>query len=179
MNRRLTLLRHAHAERPAGRCVGQWEHPLSTHGQRQIAALASHWTGPLPSRIVSSDIGRARQTAEILADLLNAPAPDIDVRLREISMGHWEGQSWDTLYATHQAAVDHWGQHWVDEGPPGGESAVQVAERMHAVVDQSPPGTLLVGHGGALGILLCELAGQPLTGAFNYSVANAAPVSLN
>ncbi|WP_205743183.1 histidine phosphatase family protein [Halioglobus maricola] len=176
---KLTLLRHAHAQRPEGRCIGQWEHPLSNRGFDEIRALAQGWAGPLPRHIISSDIGRARETANTLARLLGATEPLLDERLREISMGDWEGRAWDEIYAREAEEVDAWGDNWVSCGPPGGESAEQVALRMQAVVSDSAPGTLLISHRGALGILLCSRAGRPLTHALNYAFANAAPASLD
>lgn len=81
----LCLLRHAHAG-DATRWAGDDEaRPLSEKGRRQAERLARHLAGAgyAPDVILSSPLVRARETAEIVAEILRAPL-SIDPRLGEM-----------------------------------------------------------------------------------------------
>ena len=92
---RLELWRHGRTEWNAtGRFQGQLDPPLDAMGHQEAAAAAAHLvaTGILPAGtvVVSSDLDRTVQTANVLTALLGAPLRR-DARLREHGMGCWEG----------------------------------------------------------------------------------------
>lgn len=154
MTRRLVLWRHGrtawNAER---RFQGQVDIPLDGDGVRQAAVAARHLAVLPPDKIVSSDLERARVTAEALA----APTGleiQFDERLRETYAGEWQGLSREELLASHGADLARWAAG-SDLQPGGGERRTQVAERMVAAIDDAlvdvpDGGTLVVAtHGGA------------------------------
>jgi phosphohistidine phosphatase len=81
----LCLLRHAHAG-DATRWAGDDElRPLTEKGRRQAERLARHLAaaGFAPDVVLTSPLVRARETAEIVAEILRAPLA-VDMRLGEM-----------------------------------------------------------------------------------------------
>ncbi len=87
----LLLVRHGETDWNAeGRLQGQTDRPLNDFGRRQAARLAEELEGEGIAAIWSSDLSRARETAEIVAGRLGLPVR-IDTGLREKNWGTWEG----------------------------------------------------------------------------------------
>jgi probable phosphoglycerate mutase len=119
-----------------------------------------------PDLIVSSDLDRARTTAQALADKVGL-AVITDPALRETFAGEWQG-------LTRQEIIDRDGDdfyNWIngeDIKPGGGESRAEVAYRVAMAVrrhlEQIPAeGTLVVAtHGGAARAGIGELLGLPI-----------------
>lgn len=124
--------------------------PLSDLGQRQAAALASNLSADDPQReisaVVSSPIRRAVQTAKVLADALHLPTT-VDVDLREIDFGQWEGLTSDEVEHGWPGGL---AAFRADAGakPPDGEAVTHVAERVRRVrtglAERHPGATVLV-----------------------------------
>ncbi|MFI5275131.1 MAG: histidine phosphatase family protein [Ktedonobacterales bacterium] len=164
---RLMLVRHgATANNAEGRFTGQTDVALSPLGLRQAEAVADSFIGEPLAVIVSSDLARARQTAEIVAERTGAPL-EFDPNLREIGMGAWEGL---TFAEIRRQFPTEWPQ-WQDESalhtPPGGETlhvmlarATRTLERCQR--DYADRSVLWVTHGGLIGALICHLLGVGL-----------------
>jgi len=89
--RRIVLLRHGRtAHNATGRIQGQLDVPLDEVGEAQAVVVAGALAEAVPHAVVSSDLARARRTAEAVAARAGVPLV-LDVRLREISLGAWEG----------------------------------------------------------------------------------------
>ncbi len=94
MTRRVVLWRHGRTEwNVAGRVQGQTDTALDEVGVRQAAAAAARLASLRPVRILSSDLQRARHTAEELSRLTGVPV-ELDERLREMNFGEREGLTW-------------------------------------------------------------------------------------
>ncbi|HET7760772.1 MAG TPA: histidine phosphatase family protein [Phycicoccus sp.] len=89
--RRVVLLRHGETtHNAAGIWQGHLDTELSELGREQAAA-AGHAVAALgPTHIVSSDLLRARATAEAVGRATGLPV-DLDHRFREIDVGEWQG----------------------------------------------------------------------------------------
>ena len=161
---RLLIARHGATQfNQEFRLTGQIDAPLSALGLRQADALAERLAerrgGKLFDALVSSDLTRARQTAERIGALLGQPVA-LDADLREISMGAWEGLPYRELKAEQaarlaQVETDPTGQ----SGAPGGETWAQFSERVIGALDRWrarwPEGDVLwVTHGGVVSVLL-------------------------
>ena len=90
------LIRHGQTEfNVAGRLQGALDSPLTELGLRQagwMGALLQDLTAATPvRRIVASPQGRAQHTARIVGDALGIDAIDTDPRLREVTLGVWDG----------------------------------------------------------------------------------------
>lgn len=107
-------------------------------------------------RIQSSDLRRARQTADLLAKLCpGAVLMPADPALRELNFGQWEGLSWPEVEATHREAYAALMKDWVNAAPPGGESWTQLKARVRTV--PLCRGDAVVGHHSSLRALLGEI----------------------
>ena len=161
---RLVLWRHGRtAWNAAGRFQGQLDPPLDAEGHREAAVAAAQLvaTGMLSRDpvVVSSDLDRTVQTAQVLTALLGVQLR-VDARLREHGMGRWEG-------LTRDEVAERFPQQYADwmSGRPvtgrGGEDPDAVAERaLDALVDlPSAPVAVVVTHGGTAGRLLERLLG--------------------
>jgi broad specificity phosphatase PhoE len=162
----LVLWRHGqtrfNAER---RFQGQLDIPLNDLGLDQAARAARHLAALRPVAIYSSDLSRAAQTAAALARLTGLSVK-LDPDLRERAGGVWEGKSDTELRAQYPDYVT-WTTSPAAWSPPGGESGTQVADRTAAallrIADAAPGGsvTVVVAHGGCLGMGMSRLLGIP------------------
>lgn len=150
----LILMRHGETTwNRAQRLQGHRDIPLSDVGRAQAVDAAPSLVALRPEVIVASDLCRAQQTAEAVATLTNLPV-GVDRRLRETSMGKWEGLTRDEAIAEWPKEWNAWRTTSAHASPPGGESRWQVAARAAAVVYELDAGTasraLLVTHGGTI-----------------------------
>jgi broad specificity phosphatase PhoE len=135
--RRVLLLRHGRTEWNAERRFqGQADPPLDDVGRSQAYEVAALVGALRPSVIVSSDLRRATQTAAPLGEVTGIRV-QVDARLRERSLGHWEGLTRDeveTLYPDEFA-------DWIagrDVSGRGGESRDELAKRALACFNELP-----------------------------------------
>ena len=116
------------------------------------------------SRLVSSPLERARETAEIA---VGAGRPvDIDADLQEMDFGDWEGLSYDEVAARYPEAVTGWAEFRPDFGFPGGETLADFAHRIERVagrLTEPETGTVVAFvHGGVVRALICHFLGLSL-----------------
>jgi broad specificity phosphatase PhoE len=153
------LLRHSMTEWNMSRRIqGQSDSPLTLKGE----TLALQWgrllAGNSWSRILSSDLGRARKTTELINQTLNLPVT-LDSRLRERDWGKWTGK---TIAQLKNEFTDRWAkqiQYEWDFCPPGGESFQSVWKRgLEALVAASGSWSgekiLVVSHEGIIKSLI-------------------------
>lgn len=148
------LLRHGETDwNFQRRMQGHRDVELNERGRRQALDAAPSVAALQPDAVVSSDLARARDTAEVVARLAGLPMTT-DPRLRETSMGLWEGLTREDVIAGWPGDWDRWRTTSTDASPPGGETRLQVAARAHEVVRELDSGAvqraLLVSHGGLI-----------------------------
>ncbi len=181
MSRLLLLVRHGITDwNRQGRFQGHADPPLDAQGRRQAALLAARLArDPLrPTRIVSSSLARARQTAEILARGLTGGRLSTDPRLMEIGQGDWEGRTHAELERDDAERYAAWRSRADGHQPPGAEPLQAVRERALACLAELEPGLdggpiCLVSHGGTLRLLARELLGLQLRQAWGLDLDNA------
>lgn len=101
---RILLVRHGESEWNAvGRWQGQADSPLTDLGRSQAKAAAG--AVGLVDRVLSSDLVRARETAEIIADQLGLGPVVIDPDLRERNAGEWTGLTRTEIHARFPGAL--------------------------------------------------------------------------
>lgn len=152
--RRVVLWRHGRTQWNAQqRFQGQTDIALDDVGLEQAVRAAEQLALLNPDAIISSDLVRARVTAQQLAQrtgLLVHEDPD----LRETFAGEWEGLDRPALLDRFADELARWSA-MPDVRPGGGETRIEVADRMvrainAGLVDLAPGGTLVVvTHGGA------------------------------
>src|SRR5258708_5283691 len=104
----LLLIRHGETQwNLEKRIQGRLDSPLTEHGIAQAKAI-SRAICELPdmaaAEIVSSQLGRARRTAEIICAQRPVTMIRLDDRLREVSLGSWDGLSRDEIQ-THAPGI--------------------------------------------------------------------------
>ncbi len=148
-----------------GRTQGQSDTPLDQVGVEQAASAAARLASLAPTRIVSSDLRRAADTAAALSRLTGLTV-SYDARLREVDFGAREGmttdeawQRWPAEMASRDAGAD--------VRFPDAETLSEAAERFAAVL-QEASGTMtaddtvvVVGHGSAMRVGACAFVGFP------------------
>ncbi len=178
---RFCLVRHGQTDwNLAGRYQGQSDVPINGSGRAQARALAHQLDGHLFAAIYTSDLKRAKETAEIIGTFVHVPVR-LEPRLREIDQGEWEGQLVEVIQARYAAL---WERRTVDPAgvrPPGGETVGEVARRVHAALEDIArlhPDTsvLIVSHGLALATVICRVQGIPVGQAYDLIPDNARPV---
>lgn len=164
--RRIVLWRHGRTEWNAEqRFQGQSDVPLDDVGRRQAAQAARVLADLPPDRIISSDLSRARETAATLSAITGLPVAD-DERLRETFAGIWQGLTRQELEEGHGEELASWSAG-SNVRPGGGETRLEVAERMVAAIDDAllelPAGRTLVvaTHGGSARAATGALLGLP------------------
>jgi len=171
--RRLVMLRHGQTEFNAGsRMQGQLDTDLTDLGRSQALAAAEVLAKRQPLLIVSSDLRRAYDTAETLAQCCGLPVR-VDPRLRETHLGDWQGLTHHQVDAGSPGARLAWRDdaRWA---PHGGESRVDVADRSTPLVaelvagepewgvDDAERPVVLVAHGGLIAALTAALLDLPV-----------------
>jgi len=167
------MLRHGQTEFNAGsRMQGQLDTDLTDLGRSQALAAAEVLAKREPLLIVSSDLRRAYDTAETLAQCCGLPV-HVDARLRETHLGDWQGLTHHQVDAGSPGARLAWRDdaRWA---PHGGESRVDVADRSTPLVaelvagerqwgaDDAERPVVLVAHGGLIAALTAALLDLPV-----------------
>lgn len=121
----LTLVRHGETDWNRDRRIqGTTDIPLNDTGRQQARDAAAALLGTLADRpvlMVSSDLARARETAQIMAAELGLPAPRQYQDLRERAYGEAEGISSDEF-------LERWGD-WHTADVPGAETRPHLRAR--------------------------------------------------
>jgi len=149
----LLLVRHGETDwNRERRFQGHADEPLNEAGREQARELAEALAGEKIDAVYTSDLVRARETAEILAARLEAEAVPLR-ELREIDVGSWQGLSWPEIEERHPEGVERWKRD--GHGWDGGESYEELGVRIVAVlrdIAARHPGqrVLVVGHGGTV-----------------------------
>lgn len=154
----LYLVRHGESEANAAkRYAGQSDSPLTARGREQAQAVAAALRSVRFDRVISSDLARARDTAEVIA---REHGLEVEAypELREIDVGEAAGRSIEDAKERFD-----WGPGRFVEWP-GGESLEEVRDRVVSAIDRivgaSPGRTIcIVGHGGVTRILVSHLLG--------------------
>ncbi len=174
----LWLVRHGETNwNRMGWVQGHLDDPkLTRRGRAQARRVADLLATKDVTAVYSSDLRRARWTAEIIADRVGCTVRTDD-RLRERSFGMLEGSPSGTL---ESEATGIAGGRVVDTGarPDGGESLDDVADRCtsfcHDLVARQPAGdVVIVAHGGSIRLMKALLAGTEPAGMTWGAVANA------
>ncbi|HEU5484245.1 MAG TPA: histidine phosphatase family protein [Microlunatus sp.] len=164
----LVVLRHGRTSWNAtGRFQGQADIPLDERGRLQAEQAAAVLAELAPTAIHSSDLVRARATAEPLARACGLPVVT-DPRLREIHVGTWEGLTIDELFTQ---VDDDLKRAWLAgedvRRSETGETVAEVGERAGTALDEighaAPDGSTVVAvmHGLAARAGVCHLLGIP------------------
>jgi broad specificity phosphatase PhoE len=179
---RLWLVRHGiTAWNSEKRLCGHSDIPLSAEGQMQAAWVAQQLqTVPL-SAIYTSDLLRAKQTAEcIMQHMLQHPLSIpmfASPAWREISFGDWEGMTYAQVAQQFPQYLAFFTNPMYCT-PPLGEPFSVLVQRVRTafallvqtVADNTGGDIVLISHGGPLRVLLCSLLALPFEQQWRLSM---------
>lgn len=172
------LIRHGWSEGNQRQVYCGWtDLKLTPEGIEQVKTLASTPLDPLPTRIISSDLSRASDTATILAEAWQSTVYK-DSDFREMNFGVFENRTYDNIIAKYPSLAEDWRKDWYRSAAPGGESLEEVYERAisaYRMYVQKYWGTCwgIVAHGGILQAILAMEVAKTHEGHWHFSVENA------
>lgn len=164
----LYLVRHTAPRIAPGLCYGQLDVDVAdSFGEEANAVL--QWLPPI-DQVVTSPLLRARRLGECLARERCCELRS-DARLMEKHFGSWEGKDWDNI---PRAEIDAWAADIMGYAPPGGESALQLQQRVQGFMRDLAklPGNdiAIVAHGGSIRALLALIAGISLPRTIGWKI---------
>jgi alpha-ribazole phosphatase len=163
---RLVLVRHAEPDESVrGLCYGALDVGLSSRGERQARALAWRLAGEPLAAVYSSPSTRASATAHAIGER-HGLEPCVEVDLREIDFGAFEGRTYAEIQDAHPEIYAIWMRRPTEVRFPGGESFAELRTRVLAametiVVRHAGSSVALVGHGGPNRAMLAHALGVP------------------
>jgi probable phosphoglycerate mutase len=164
----LWFIRHGETDwNREGRLQGQRDIPLNDLGRAQAAEAGRRLmaarpdSGRLPWHV--SPLGRTMETAILARTAIGLEPLGFltDERLKELTFGRWEGNTWHDLKKRERdlaraRKADKW--NFV---PPGGESYALLARRIEPGLAEMPDEAVIVSHGGVARVLLTMMGGVP------------------
>lgn len=160
------LIRHGEIDKPTDRrFLGQTDLPLNEIGIRQAQALHGRLRHIEFSRVFTSPLQRAVQTAALVSGRAAGSIVRIEA-LKEINLGAWEGLTVAEVCSRFPGEYEQRGQDLEHFRPQGGESFGDLATRccsaLLTLAQQFPAPLLVVAHAGVNRVLLSRMRDQPL-----------------
>jgi probable phosphoglycerate mutase len=168
----IILVRHGQtAANAEGRLQGRTDRDLSDEGQAQAAALAAALAASGATRVMSSPLRRAAQTAAPIATALGL-AVEVEPDLIELDYGRWDDRP---IAAIDPADWARWRSD-VAFAPPGGESLLTVharVERWLRTVLGSSDTIVAVSHVSPIKAAVCVALGVDDAASWRMHLATA------
>jgi probable phosphoglycerate mutase len=161
---RLLLIRHAESEWNAeGRWQGLADPALSARGREQARAVADRLAVLGLERVVSSDLQRAAQTADIISGALGLGPVEQLAALREIDVGEWSGLTRPEIEERWPNAIDRWrlGEDVGNRGEDRSAFRERIVAAIAALAQSGSGPTLVVTHAGAIAAVEVHLDVHP------------------
>ena len=174
-----------HGETPwnaAGRYQGQIDIPLSEIGEAQASKLGERLREVPITRAVSSQLSRAKTTAEFALGKGRKSILQIDERLQEIAHGEWEGLLAQEIAERDPITFQAWRDAPETVQMPNGENLQQVLDRAWQGFADACNGLgdndtlLVVAHDAVNRVLLCKILGLGLNRLWQF---RQAPTTIN
>jgi probable phosphoglycerate mutase len=177
---RIIAVRHGEtAWNVAARIQGQLDVGLNDTGRWQARRIGEALAGEQISAVYSSDLGRAHQTAQSIAEVTGVEVVP-EEGLRERSFGIFEGKTFDEIKETWPDHANNWRRRVPEWQPPeGGESLLQLRERVTRTLQSLAarhPGEqiVVVAHGGVLDAIYRVATGQDVNAPRTWELPNGA-----
>ena len=175
---RVFALRHGQTAWNASRRIqGHVDIPLDETGLRQAALLARALAGEDLAAIYSSDLLRARATAEALAAATGRPV-HTDPALRERGFGRFEGITFAEIEQRWPEEAERWRLREPDFAPGGGETLAAFGARCLPAITalaarHAGQAIAVVAHGGVLDCLYRAAVGVAPGAPRTWQLGNA------
>ena len=158
----ILFVRHAETDL-AGKFCGHSDPTLNAAGRQQLAEIV-HALSAWPIEVVyTSDLSRARQTAEKIANHHDARL-EVRRELREIAFGQWEGITWEEILLRYPEEARQWMAQYPSSTAPQGEPfhdfESRVLGEMEFLREQADAAPIaVVTHAGFLRVALMRMCG--------------------
>src|SRR5512139_618936 len=156
-----TFLRHGESVGNAeARWQGQSDYPLTDKGRAQAQALAERWRseGAKFDLAIASPLGRARETAEIVAAALNVKL-ELDPIWMERDIGEMEGLTAEEVRQKPQPPYITPYDSIGGDGEGDWELFLRAGQALHDLLRRPAGNYLIVSHGGMLNQLMHAIVG--------------------
>lgn len=158
----IVLIRHAETDL-AGKFCGHSDPDLNAVGQQRLVSLAEEIAPLGITRIYSSDLRRASQTATVIGQRLGVPV-EFRPGLREIYFGVWEGLSWEEVQRQYPSEAQLWMSEFPARCAPAGEEYRDFVTRVEAefkavIANQGSATPAVVTHRGVMQYALIRFFG--------------------
>lgn len=176
---RILAVRHGETDwNVDSRLQGHLNIALNAKGVWQAQQVARALASETFDTIYASDLLRAWQTAQTIAEIAQCPLVP-EMGLRERGFGTFEGQTYAEVAERFPEDSEMWRIRVPDWAPPGGESLNQMIERVRtttwALAQQHLGGQIvLVAHGGVMDMLYRLATGQSVQAPRTWQLGNAA-----
>lgn len=181
----IVLLRHGETDYNSDpiRVQGRLDIPLNERGRAQARELAQRLAAG-PERfasLYSSDLSRARETAEIIGAAIGLKAL-VEPRFAETDRGDWEGRTLAEIERDEPESFVAWRERPAGFRFPGGESLDEQMNRVAAALSDvrraSALPALVACHGGTIRVALAHAHARGLETFHDWKVPNGALVRL-
>lgn len=170
--RKVYIIRHCQPKlENISKCISQTDLTLSEVGWEQARVLSKWFEERSIERIYASPLLRCRETAACISE---KPNLTICPELTEVSVGEWEGYTFEEIKRKWPAEYEARGKHLGTTAPPGGESFQQAGERLAGLLERISRETegdiLIVTHAGVLRGWLCKALGLSPDDVFSLQI---------
>jgi probable phosphoglycerate mutase len=178
----LVLVRHGVTDHTLGKLfsggLASANPPLNDEGREQARATGE-WLAPLSGTfdaLVSSPVRRTRETAEILAELLDLEIEE-EPGIAEMEFGTWDGMSFTEVHEKYPDEISSWLGD-LESAPHGGESFRAVEKRVlegrdRIVSSYAGQTVVAVSHVTPIKTLVADALGAPLDAVYRMELAPA------
>lgn len=181
---KLLLVRHGETDDNKNLVFqGQEGRGLNARGRDQAARLAARFVAAKirPAALVSSDLDRARETADILGRAVGLTAA-LDPDLREVFLGGWQGLDHEQIAARFPDEWAAW-QRGDDVRRGGGETYADLGDRVTGAIERIAAGhpgevVAVVSHGAAIKAFVGRVLGLGTAGLRTFRVASNTGVTV-
>lgn len=173
---RLYLIRHSQPSIAPGICYGSTDLPVA---QEMLAHTLTSLLTTLPPtiRLVSSPLRRCADLAVSLRDARVGTVLTLDARLAEMHFGSWELRDWDDI---PREEIDAWNADTVSYHPGGGESVLQMAQRIHSFYTDClafENDCAVICHAGSIRLMLAAHQGLSPEEMARYAAQNSVKIA--
>ena len=180
---RLYLLRHGETDwNQKSIFQGQTDIDLNKNGRDEAKKAADLFQEIALDQIYSSDLKRAKNTAQIIARKKNLKVRE-NKQLQEIGFGDWEGLSFVEIKNQYPAQAASWQQDPIHNSPPAGEKLLDFKARIKnsfAEIINKEQGNkiLVVTHGGVIKVYLTEILSLKVEKFWQFQIDNCSLTEL-
>ncbi|PWH14920.1 MAG: hypothetical protein DDG60_06885 [Anaerolineae bacterium] len=177
----ITLVRHGESIGNAeNRLQGHADFALSPTGREQARQLAVRWRSDAVrfDYAITSPLSRARETAQILVDILGIPHLEVDPLWIERNMGLRSGMTFDEIRARYpEPTFLNPYEPWSEQGESDWELYLRAGKALHTLLQRPAGRYLVVSHGALLNKVLYSILGitpQPFSQGIHFRLGNTA-----